>query len=206
SLYNPLIQAVLVAGAGQATTEQRRSFYVDLLHQPSPTTPQIARVALLDADDAELLRISQSGVLALDLAEMQAIQGYFRQEERAPTDGELETLAQTWSEHCSHKTFKAKVRYRTAEARGLGLEASKQLAFGPYIAYQMLEQDCEIDSLIKTFLMSATKEVLARHSQASSLKSQASEAWVLSAFVDNAGIIAFGDAHEVSIKVETHNH
>jgi len=206
SLYNPLIQTVLTAGAGEATTERRRAFYADLLRQPAETTPHIARVPLLDADDAELMRISQSGMLALDLAEMQTIQSYFRRQERAPTDGELETVAQTWSEHCSHKTFKAKVLYRAAEARGLGFEASKQLALEPYIAYQMLEQDCEIDSLIKTFLMSATKEVLARHSQASSLKSQASAAWVLSAFVDNAGIMAFGDAHEVSIKVETHNH
>src|SRR5262249_59955991 len=30
--------------------------------------------------------------------------------------------------------------------------------------------------------------------------------FVLSAFVDNAGIVAFGAQHEVSIKVETHNH
>ena len=30
--------------------------------------------------------------------------------------------------------------------------------------------------------------------------------WVISAFVDNAGIIDFDDEFEVSFKVETHNH
>ena len=77
----------------------------------------IARVALLEAADEELLRISQAGMLSLDLDEMRAIRAYFRQEEREPTDGELETLAQTWSEHCSHKTFKARVRYRADGGR-----------------------------------------------------------------------------------------
>jgi phosphoribosylformylglycinamidine synthase len=36
---------------------------------------------------------------ALDLAEMQAIQEYYRPEGRDPTDVEFETIAQTWSEH-----------------------------------------------------------------------------------------------------------
>ncbi|MDZ7617243.1 MAG: phosphoribosylformylglycinamidine synthase subunit PurL, partial [Patescibacteria group bacterium] len=36
----------------------------------------------------------------------------FRQQQRDPTDVELETLAQTWSEHCSHKTLAGRIRYR----------------------------------------------------------------------------------------------
>ena len=40
---------------------------------------------------------------------MQAIQTYFVKEQRDPTDVEFETIAQTWSEHCVHKTFKAKI-------------------------------------------------------------------------------------------------
>ncbi len=43
--------------------------------------------------------------------ELQAIVGYFREQGRNPTDAELETLAQTWSEHCVHKTFKAKIKF-----------------------------------------------------------------------------------------------
>jgi len=43
--------------------------------------------------------------------EFQAILDYFRRQGRNPTDVELETLAQTWSEHCVHKTFRGKIRY-----------------------------------------------------------------------------------------------
>src|SRR5262249_47236173 len=41
--------------------------------------------------------------------EMKAIQAHYREQGRDPTDIELETLAQTWSEHCSHKTLKGPV-------------------------------------------------------------------------------------------------
>ena len=43
--------------------------------------------------------------------ELRAIITYFRKQGRNPTDVELETLAQTWSEHCGHKTFRGKVRF-----------------------------------------------------------------------------------------------
>jgi phosphoribosylformylglycinamidine synthase II len=59
-----------------------------------------------DLDDAGLEQLSREGGLALILPEMQAIQSHFRELGRDPTDVELETLAQTWSEHCSHKTFR----------------------------------------------------------------------------------------------------
>jgi len=42
--------------------------------------------------------------------ELKAISDYFQKQGRNPTDVELETLAQTWSEHCVHKTFKAKIK------------------------------------------------------------------------------------------------
>ncbi|MCX6817168.1 MAG: phosphoribosylformylglycinamidine synthase subunit PurL [Candidatus Beckwithbacteria bacterium] len=50
--------------------------------------------------------IKNRGPLALDLNELRTIREYFRQEERLPTDIELEAIAQTWSEHCQHKIFK----------------------------------------------------------------------------------------------------
>ena len=43
--------------------------------------------------------------------ELQAIQAYFQKQGRNPTDAELETLAQTWSEHCVHKTFKSRIKF-----------------------------------------------------------------------------------------------
>lgn len=58
--------------------------------------------------DAELTALSEDR-LFLNLEEMRLIQGYFRKVERDPTDAEVEILAQTWSEHCVHKTFKARI-------------------------------------------------------------------------------------------------
>jgi len=43
--------------------------------------------------------------------ELQAIIAYFREQGRNPTDAELETLFQTWSEHCVHKAFKARINF-----------------------------------------------------------------------------------------------
>jgi len=68
-------------------------------------------VPLLEADDEEMMRLSREGVLSLNLAEMEAIRDYYRTLGRNPTDVELETLAQTWSEHCVHKTFRGVINY-----------------------------------------------------------------------------------------------
>ncbi len=72
---------------------------------------QLITVPLRDADDATLLWLSRDGQLSLNLAEMKAIQAHFRELGRDPTDVELETLAQTWSEHCSHKTLKGQIDF-----------------------------------------------------------------------------------------------
>ncbi len=66
---------------------------------------------ILNADDDELMRISREGTLSLNLDEMHAIQKHFAELQRNPTDVELETIAQTWSEHCVHKTFKSLILY-----------------------------------------------------------------------------------------------
>ena len=57
----------------------------------------------------ELVEIGNDRALALDPAELTAIQAHFASLGRDPTDVELETLAQTWSEHCAHKTFRAHI-------------------------------------------------------------------------------------------------
>ncbi|MBI3409258.1 MAG: phosphoribosylformylglycinamidine synthase subunit PurL [Planctomycetes bacterium] len=66
-------------------------------------------VPIRELDDASLMNVSKSGQLSLSLAEMRAIQAHFLELGREPTDVELETLAQTWSEHCSHKTLKGAI-------------------------------------------------------------------------------------------------
>src|SRR3954454_9347281 len=69
----------------------------------------LRHVSLRNLDDDALKKLSREGHLFLSLAEMKAIQSYFRERDREPTDVELETLAQTWSEHCVHKTLKSAV-------------------------------------------------------------------------------------------------
>ena len=65
-----------------------------------------------ELDDKALMRLSREGQLYLQLAEMQTIRQHFRDLNRDPTDVELETIAQTWSEHCSHKTLAGRIAYR----------------------------------------------------------------------------------------------
>lgn len=72
---------------------------------------QLRTVDLAKLDDAGLMSLSREGQLYLQLAEMQTIQQYFAELGRQPTDIELETLAQTWSEHCSHKTLAGRISY-----------------------------------------------------------------------------------------------
>ncbi len=77
--------------------------------QPAAAVHGVERVALADLSDEELVALSRRRLLALNLDEMHAIRDYFAGQGRAPTDVELETLAQTWSEHCVHKTFRARI-------------------------------------------------------------------------------------------------
>lgn len=68
----------------------------------------LTSVDLLDADDAALMVSGDR--TGLNLSEMRRIQQYFSRLGRNPTDVELETLAQTWSEHCVHKTFRSRIK------------------------------------------------------------------------------------------------
>jgi phosphoribosylformylglycinamidine (FGAM) synthase PurS component len=67
-------------------------------------------VELLTLNDEGLTRLGREK-LELNLEEMKQVQGYFAGAGRNPTDVELETLAQTWSEHCKHKTFNSRIRF-----------------------------------------------------------------------------------------------
>jgi phosphoribosylformylglycinamidine synthase subunit PurSL len=59
----------------------------------------------------ELAVISKERGLALDPAELVVVREFFEALDRDPTDAEIETIAQTWSEHCSHKTFRALINW-----------------------------------------------------------------------------------------------
>jgi len=72
-------------------------------------------VDILAADDVRLMALSEQRQLFLNLNEMKTIQDHFRDQGRNPTDCELETIAQTWSEHCHHKTFRGKIRCQVTQ-------------------------------------------------------------------------------------------
>lgn len=77
---------------------------------------RVETVRVRGLDDAALLALSQTRRLSLDLIEMRAVRSHFEQTQRDPTDAELEMIAQTWSEHCVHKTFKARITFQHDDA------------------------------------------------------------------------------------------
>ena len=102
-LYNKVIQHV----ANRGTKDEGRG-----AKDEADYKFKLITVDLLSASDKKLREISKQGQLFLNLSEMRQIKNYFKSLGRNPTDCELETIAQTWSEHCRHKTFRGKIEYR----------------------------------------------------------------------------------------------
>ena len=116
-LYNPLIQRVMILSHEEYVRQNGmgRNIPVVTLHESSA----VNRVNLNVSDD-ELTRVAKEGILnddgsrrgplALDMLSMHAIKDYFyEREKRDPTDIEMESIAQTWSEHCKHTIFAAEL-------------------------------------------------------------------------------------------------
>ncbi|MBI2850310.1 MAG: phosphoribosylformylglycinamidine synthase subunit PurL [Chloroflexi bacterium] len=98
-LVNPIIQHTLEPGQFTFPKNPRYRFKLDYVN-------------LLGRNAAGLAKIKKQFPFNDD--EFQVILDYYREEGHNPTDAELETLAQTWSEHCVHKTFKGKITFGTA--------------------------------------------------------------------------------------------
>ncbi|MEK7093628.1 MAG: AIR synthase related protein, partial [Patescibacteria group bacterium] len=116
-LYNPLIERARVYSA-----KEELAVTVPKVHLHERTAVDEVD---LDVSDDELAKIGKRGIadkdgtrpdfakatsgrrgpLALSLGAMKTIQAYFAALGRNPTDVELESLAQTWSEHCKHTIF-----------------------------------------------------------------------------------------------------
>ena len=126
-LSNKLIQHVV------ADPREQKTF---LFPMPKETF-ELVHVDLLGAGDKKLKALSRDGQLFLNLNEMKAIQTHFKKLGRNPTDCELETIAQTWSEHCYHKTFRGNIRYKENGKTGTKL----------------------IRNLLKSTIVKATKEI-----------------------------------------------
>jgi phosphoribosylformylglycinamidine synthase II len=152
---------------------------------------KIVTVPITEMDDAALAKLSRQAHLFLSLDEMRAIQDEYRRLGRNPRDIELETIAQTWSEHCVHKTLKATIKYREEIDR-----EAPRIAMGDRPNHELNpDGSFTIHNLLKSTVVAATHELI-----------KDGVDWCLSVFVDNSGVIAFDDKHAVCFKCETHNH
>lgn len=112
SLHNPLIERYSIINARKLGGKNTIPTVIPNVILPKKIP--VIKVSLAVPDE-ELIKIGKEGVLdpdgsrrgplALDLASMKIIQEYFKKLKRSPTDIELESLAQTWSEHCKHTIF-----------------------------------------------------------------------------------------------------
>ncbi len=112
-LYNPLVQHI--------------KHVKEEIYKPSVYKFHILKIDLA----TDLMKISREMGLSLSQIEMEEIRDYFSKKGRKPTDVELETIAQTWSEHCRHKTFLGKIQFNGEK----------------------------IDNLLKNTIMRATNEI-----------------------------------------------
>ena len=180
TLHNQMIERAALADANHCSN----SVWPQLSFPERPTVTFAPPATIdLEVSNEKLIEISEEGLLALNLEEMQAVQAHYRDPDiqaarkalglpmTAPTDVELECLAQTWSEHCSHKIFAAKIHHVDTETG----------------------EDSEINSLFKTHIMQPTLDM------------QKEVDWLLSIFHDNSGVIEWTDDWSLCIKAETHN-
>ncbi|MEP5990656.1 phosphoribosylformylglycinamidine synthase subunit PurS, partial [Rhodopirellula bahusiensis] len=141
---------------------------------------ELVHVPIRELDDAGLEKLSKEGQLYLTLVEMQTIRDHFVELGRDPTDIELESVAQTWSEHCSHKTLAGRIHYK-----------------GPGVDGTPGGDERQYDNMLKETIFEATQTIR---------RSLGEDDWCVSVFKDNAGIVTFDEQDHVCFKVETHNH
>jgi phosphoribosylformylglycinamidine synthase len=123
-LANPLIHTIQIFSAAEWAAQPVDESVPAIREKPAPEVNTFD----LQGSDADLLRISRDHILSLSLEEMRALRDYFnapavRAARQAlelperPTDLEVECVAQTWSEHCCHKIFAARIHYVDEQGR-----------------------------------------------------------------------------------------
>ncbi len=148
-LANELIQRFAIKSG--AEWEADPGFPARAARVAGTANSEVGVAPLSRMDDEELMQVSRRNTLALSLAEMRTIRDWFMRPDTAerrralqlpadPTDAELEVLAQTWSEHCKHKIFAARIHYEDREAGTVE----------------------PIDSLYKTYIQNTTKAIRER--------------------------------------------
>ena len=123
-LANELIQRFQIADKDEWAAKPGFPARTAAVTGESSSTVDIVDLSVMD--DEALMRLSRENTLALSLEEMRCIKDYYALPEvvahrkakglpAAPTDAELECLAQTWSEHCKHKIFSSRISYENRE-------------------------------------------------------------------------------------------
>ncbi|MBI5519859.1 MAG: phosphoribosylformylglycinamidine synthase [Desulfovibrio sp.] len=151
-LANELIQRFEMKSAADWAKEP--GFAPKAARVTGQASDEVAVIPLTSMTDEELVAFSRANTLALSLAEMKTIVAYYKdpatksarlaaglspEQAENPTDAEVEVLAQTWSEHCKHKIFTARIDYEDAET------GSRRT----------------VDSLFKTCIQGSTKAIRA---------------------------------------------
>lgn len=95
-LVNPIVQHIIDGEAAPFVANPQYNF-------------TLKKVPILDAPKNTASKVKKQ--YGFSETEFQVIMDYYQKEGREPTDIEMETLAQTWSEHCVHKTLKGKYKY-----------------------------------------------------------------------------------------------
>ena len=185
-LANPLIEKIKVESY-QAYIKGNRFKNIHFPHVFLTGNRRIEECSLELSGD-ELEQLSKQRSLALTRREMQYLSKYFCDKElrkqrhkrglpSGPTDVELEIIAQTWSEHCKHKIFSAKIDY-VEKTEGFHAIGNKT-----------------IDGLYPTWIKGATQRI----------EKERKINWTKSVFNDNAGVVRLDSLVDFCIKVETHN-
>ena len=184
-LGNPLINHFSFAWVDEESEKIDLRYYVPEVKLTIDNT--VEYIQLENLTDEELVHLSKTKVLALNLEEMQAVRNHYLDPEirekrhelglqMQPTDCELEVFAQTWSEHCKHKEFNAIIHF---DDKSKGEKKT-------------------IRSIFKTYIKGTTDKV------AESLKENGND-WLVKVFSDNAGVVKATHDKLFVWKVETHN-
>ena len=154
-LANPLINRIELASFEEWSTTAPETGVPRI----TPTPASEVRTFDLSLPDDKLAELSRKGLWALNLEEMYAIRDHFREQggnpDRQaaglgpePTDVEIETLAQTWSEHCKHKIFNSRIEYEDAQT---GEHRVVESLFQTYIRGATEEVGRHVDWLLSVF-------------------------------------------------------
>jgi len=177
-LANPLIEHFQIWRAGEDIQATVKK--VGGPSHASGFEPKVAEVDL-DVSDEELLEISRKGVLSLNLEEMRAVRAYFK-DARVKEEREKIGLGSRPTD------VELELLAQTWS------EHCKHKIFNSTIDYTEDGKTERIDSLFKTYIRRATEEIAKKKD------------WLVSVFVDNAGVVSFDEKHNMVFKVETHNH